>query len=511
MKRTIILLTIFIQAYTSVCQENSLDHLNGSFQAGFSIKTGADFSRSSRYIIGVDSIENSRIKPRTLAIWTWYPSDKGSSGPNMTVGSYLAIDLADLKEEGGMPSIDGYAGFIGQKYGLRGDKLNAVINRKTSAICNATPLKGKFPVIIVGQGYNWSSPFAQFQLCEMLASNGYIVISVPLTGFNSNFASVSFRDMDSEADDLLFLINEAASGIANADMTRVGITGFDLGGMAALLAQMKNPGISAIATLDAGIMMKHNLPLLLESPYFSYTNLTAPLLHITRSVENNLMMGLQEDLSLFEHRGEYEKFLVRLEDVKHEYFTSYPWAGLSGADKSLSTSYMSIAYSYILDFFNKYLREAAVDAGKSYHFSGSREVNGIAVTSGYYSGVGKSPSLSDLEYLLVEGENRAAWDMFRKAVKDAPGSDILKEGGLSALGYNFMLVTGRIDCAAEVLSMDTELNPSNSRSWDNLGRAYIMMLEYHNALDCYSKSLELEPDNQATQQMVERLKKALNY
>jgi len=80
------------------------------------------------------------------------------------------------------------------------------------------------------------------------------------------------------------------------------------------------------------------------------------------------------------------------------------------------------------------------------------------------------------------------------------------ENALNAFGYQ-VLQNEDVEGAITVFSLNTEKFPDSPNVWDSLAEAYLAAGDSENARRYYSKSIELNPRNQNTIDMLEKLKK----
>jgi glyoxylase-like metal-dependent hydrolase (beta-lactamase superfamily II) len=118
---------------------------------------------------------------------------------------------------------------------------------------------------------------------------------------------------------------------------------------------------------------------------------------------------------------------------------------------------------------------------------------------------GKESFLPVLEKLLNESGIEAAqqaYDDFK--TKDA-GKYYLLEGETNGLGYE-LLGEGNNAEAIAVFKMIVDCYPKSWNAWDSLGEAYMTNGETDLAIESYSKSLELNPDNDNAARQIESMK-----
>jgi hypothetical protein len=79
------------------------------------------------------------------------------------------------------------------------------------------------------------------------------------------------------------------------------------------------------------------------------------------------------------------------------------------------------------------------------------------------------------------------------------------QGSINSKGYALMQ-NGDLERAVQVLTLNTMLFPGSSNVWDSLGECSYNMKRYNLSLQCYEKSVALNPDNENGKQMIESIK-----
>jgi predicted dienelactone hydrolase len=178
------------------------------------------------------------VPTRPLQTLVWYPAQK-SAGAAMTMGDYVA--LMDTEVSFGTPqrTRDG---------DVLKEWLHASIGQSLSAVRDAGLEMSRFPVVIYAPSFSsWS--WENADLCEYLASYGYVVIASPSMGEKSRESTHDLAGVNAQASDVSFLIGYAAS-LPNTDMTKVAAMGFSWGGLADLFAASGDNRIKALVSLD---------------------------------------------------------------------------------------------------------------------------------------------------------------------------------------------------------------------------------------------------------------------
>jgi len=177
-------------------------------------------------------------RSRPLQTLIWYPAEK-SSHPPMTAGDYLALAATELS--------------FGNPQATQDTKdwtwiLGPRVAETMQATRDAKPIAGQYPVIIYSPSFSAIS-WENADLCEYLASYGYVVLAVPGMGVRTRESTHDLEDAEAQAADASFLIGFAHS-LPDTDMSKVTAMGFSWGGLANVLAAAKDDRIGALISLD---------------------------------------------------------------------------------------------------------------------------------------------------------------------------------------------------------------------------------------------------------------------
>ena len=268
--------------------------------------------RPGPYAPGLD-IDWKQFGARRLQRWRWFPA-VADTGEAMTVR-----DLGGLYVEGGSsgwPSDPRAIYATGYDEPGDAEKLAKLLDIAISSRANARPAKGRFPLVMLGQGFGFESPFHQHVLAEYLATWGYRIVTAPLTGAAGPKADVSPETFAAQIADLLALAGseDRDSGLA--------LVGYDLGGMAvAALAGEDLLQADLVIGIDSGVMSERLVAQLMTSrPTFGWQKLTMPYVHCTRTAAENEARKLHEYLRIFETGGGAPRALVRIPQMRHADF-----------------------------------------------------------------------------------------------------------------------------------------------------------------------------------------------
>ena len=193
----------------------------GNDAVGFRVVLQYDYSRSYRRKVDNMGRPFYGELARPVQTLIWYPAQQ-SAAAHITYGDYLnlAATQDDFK-----PSPEQTASALA----FAKKQFNASPSAAMWAIADAMPQPGKFPVIIYAASFN-APAFENADLCEYLASHGYIVIASPSIGASSLAGMTDdIEGIEAQAHDISFLVGFART-IPEADCSELAVAGFSWGG-----------------------------------------------------------------------------------------------------------------------------------------------------------------------------------------------------------------------------------------------------------------------------------------
>ena len=181
---------------------------------------------------------------RPIQTLVWYPAKRTGAAP-MRVADYRQASLADV--DFASPKAEGET----QRAAWLAGPQKAHYGAATLAIRDAPNADGRFPVVIYAPSFA-SSAYENLDLCEYLASHGYIVIASRSLGARSVMMTDDVEGVEAQAADMAFLANYAHT-LPQADITKVAAAGFSWGGMANVFAAARSSRFKALVSLDGSI------------------------------------------------------------------------------------------------------------------------------------------------------------------------------------------------------------------------------------------------------------------
>ncbi len=508
--RTSIIIYLAIIAFASASHaagfRNTLEP--GPYTPGFRMITMADSSRTFLTSGGGPEI------PRPVRLYLWYPAER-SSRPAMEFGTYLRL----ATEEGGLP--------VPLKKGLSEESLKALEAEHTSAVAEAAPSEGRFPLLIMGQGLYYESPLSHFILCEFLASHGYVVATSPLVGTLYRLVNINVEDLETQVRDMEFVL-AAAKELPFVNAGQTGVIGYDLGGIAGLVLSMRRPEVRAFLSFDAGILTPHWSGLPNSHPSFRENRFVIPWMHMTQAWFFDTIGQDSTTSTLADKKKFGDTYLVPVPTTNHGQFSSYAmmgigdavpgyWGPVAGDVRTIHEAICGLS----LDFLNAYLKQDGAAIARI-RGEGGGAGNGLPPGGGgsgaadaglkveFRAGHPAPPSEAELVTFIIEKGTREAIPLIDSVRAAHPDGILLSEGVLNWLGYHFLLWWGRENEAIEVFELNVSLFPGSSNARDSLGEAYMFIGETEKGIASYRKALELDPNNRAAAEIIRQHEEGKN-
>lgn len=193
----------------------------GPYHVGLKVVNQYDPSRKSP-ATSVRTGATARQEGCPLQTLIWYPALQGR-GKAMTVGDYVA--LADREIHFDTPDPEH------NKWRAR---LKRSFRMPLWAVRDAKPVEGHYPVVIYAPSDS-STAWENADVCEYLASHGYVVLASLSMGASSRDMTDDLAGIGTQALDISFLISYA-SGLPDTNSSMVSVVSFSWGGISSLFA-----------------------------------------------------------------------------------------------------------------------------------------------------------------------------------------------------------------------------------------------------------------------------------
>lgn len=476
----VILLSAFASQWTLHAQSylGWSDLKPGPYAVGFKAAGARDETRTFGHRRGYDGTVYKGDLGRPVEVLVWYPAVKAPGSRHMDYGDYVTYGALELAFREPTPdirkaAIDGFAEYVTGLGASRKD-VDRLLGKKTTAVLNARPAEGAFPVVIYAPSFG-SAAFENSVMCEFLASHGYIVAASPSMGAQTREMTQDAAGLQAQVRDVEFLIGYMR-GFPHADIDRLGLTGFSWGGLADVVAALDNARVGAVISLDGSIRSKRGLETARYSPSFKPDNLRVPFLLM---LSGRPARGPDRDLSFYDALKYSDACLMTLEPLEHRNFCSQFTlvAGMvPSTAKATNTADVMLGYEaacdYSLNFFDAHLKGS--EAGLAYlrRSPGDNGFPPAIVRVTCRKALKAPPTEGQFLNLILENGAARGRKVWRQVEKDNPGYVLFREASLNRLGY-YLLQHNRVPEAIRVFELNKEAYPSSANTYDSLGEAYL--------------------------------------
>ena len=220
-----------------------------AYRAGFTTLTLMDSSR----LYKPNTSSNDPLHYRPLDLDIWYPSlDK--KVPRVSFGNLLRLFEQRANKYQDKKNYKGITEELAVQFavesGLEPEDGTRLLAIATNSHRNAVPLRKKAPLILYMAGLNGMS-FENYKLFELLAENGYVVVSISSIGSYPGDMTNKKVDMMEQVYDAEYAIKVLKEqNNVKADFEKIGVIGYSWGGMSAAVLTSRNTKIKALISLD---------------------------------------------------------------------------------------------------------------------------------------------------------------------------------------------------------------------------------------------------------------------
>jgi dienelactone hydrolase len=473
----------------------------GPHAVGVRIVQQYDHTRLYKTTVDVVTGQPSRgERARPVQTLVWYPAARG--GKPMTFRDYVATTPTEDDYTLAPAEVQRLAGArIDGNAGARRDVLLRDIVRPMQSVRDAAPAAGKFPVVIYAPSFS-AVGVENTDLCEYLASQGYVVLASPSLGAHTRSMTLDLEGLEAQAADIAYLIGYART-LAQADANNVAVVGFSWGGLANVLAAAKDDRIRALVSLDGSLRGYGKFvdggPN--AAKYVSPARVAVPLLYVGRrpsTLEELNRSEVSTSFSFINQMKYSDVYVLSMMPMRHADFSS--WALRQAQDEGFvdyTRDEVSAAYGwtarYVHRFLDAYLKHDAA---------------GLAFLNATPRANGAPPHMIATDIRRNKGERpptletyaaRLGAEGFDKAI---PIYQQLSAGGAFTLSateiFGWGVALAYRDMAAEareIFRLGTHLNPDAGYMLDGLAEMQAKTGQREEAIRNYRRVLELDPKN----------------
>ena len=274
----------------------------GQERVGFQTVNAQDDSRLYKAKKYEDGSEVPANTSRPIQLNIWYPTDDAKATTTMltyirTLAS--AEGVASPSEELDQALMTSMSAF-GYSEGYSKSESNVQLDAK--------PKHGSFPLIIYVPGLSGDA-IENYKLCEVLASYGYMVVSIPSLGAAAREMEMNASDLLTQSDDITYAIGWAKEHL-NVD-DEVGIIGYSWGSMSGVVSAIKND-VKLFISLDGSVYSYANI---LKNATNDFTSQHTKFVFLSRRKLDRSKFILYDEIQA-------DKRFLEIFDMDHEDFIS---------------------------------------------------------------------------------------------------------------------------------------------------------------------------------------------
>lgn len=500
MRVVFLILALFSAPSVSFAGSNFTRHNPpGPDAVGLRVVEQYDFARGYRGETDLQTgkpITGERARPIQTLIW--YPAMKGS-GQALTVGDYVKLGAtADDFDHTPAERVAMQAKFVAASFAtLSPERAKAELAAPMMARRDATAASGKFPVVVYAPSFN-AEAYENADLCEYLASHGYLVIASPSFGQASRGMTTDLEGVEAQVGDIEFLIGYAHD-LPQADISRLAVAGYSWGGLANVMAAAKDSRIRALVALDGSV--RYWPSIIKQSQYLTPARVTAPMLYVAaapKSVEETAA-DVNRDQSFLTKMKYADLYKVTMHPYVHANFSVMfsqrllPDSAYGAYDKDELSVANGWVETYVRRFLDAYLKGDA--AGRAFldtpvaKIAAPRHLLAVDVSKSVGAPPTRAAFVAELDKVGFD-KALATYQAFKSRDADFE----IPESELNRWGYQ-RLAAGDTRMAVSLLKLATELHPDSWNAFDSLGEAYAANGDKALAIAAYRQSLVLNPKN----------------
>lgn len=464
----------------------------GQYGVGLRIVQQYDYTRSFRAT--VDPVTGETVHgelARPMQTLVWYPAKP--SAHKVVYADYVRTRATEQQFDVSA-AVKSQLAAKGEQAlsGHVGTKTRDVLQSPMLASFGAGPALGKFPVVVYAPGAGGAAD-ENADLCEYLASHGYIVVASTSLGTHEKNIAYALEDAQTQARDIEFLVGYALS-LPQVDGDRVAVIGWSWGGMANVFAASEDNRISAIVSFDGT-----------REPAFtkliSPQKITTPWLYISRTPDTIPQInksGIDTSFSLLNEARYADVYQLTMYPMRHVDFISRHLRESSATDfgdysKAEVARTYNVVARYVLNFLDASLKNDQQALAFLHRTPAENNVPAHTMLAEIHQAQALPPSQASLAAELA----RSGFAHVAEAYQEARKRDTsfqLSQRDLKTWGYG-LLDRGRALDAIEVMKLWTTLFPADWDAADSLAEAYQTAGNKPLAIHYYRKSLELNPGN----------------
>jgi len=477
----------------------------GEYAVGFRLLEDEDRSRA------VTGGARGVAHARPMRTYVWYPAATARRTQPLRFGRYAELASQDVWPQSISGTVREHLVYANGPLArsLPAASYSALLERPMHAVENAEPLTGPFPLIVIGLGLYYESPVTFSTTAEYLAGRGFVVATAPFVGTHVAVVKLDTQDLETQVRDLEFVIGRARQ-LPFVDGQRLGVLGFDLGGMAGLVLAMRNRSVDAFVSMDSGIQVPHPSGLPRSSTGYDPLALRVPWLHIAHPRNDQVAPGA-ETKPLFDEAANSDRYWLKTEALGHADYTSYALVEDRGAAVNYwepATPARAAAHRVVADYVLQFFT-AELDVGRLRFLEGDvrRDLADAGATLEHRAAAIPSIGYDELVRKIIGGEAGEAIAELRSLATTAPNHTLLTEFNLGRLCTSLLFTWNLAEQTLPLIEFMLEVYPTSPNAKMMLGETQSALGNTPAAIAAYEQLLDRFPSNPGVLSRLEELRR----
>lgn len=474
----------------------------GPYAVGVKVLQQYDYSRVYKPRVNMLTgrpTEGERARPVQALIW--YPARQ--SGTALVYGDYVRTALSEDDFTLTPPQIEQRmaAWLVERSASMSKDALQQQLRRAMWAMRDAKEAPGTYPLVVYAPSFS-ASAYENADLCEFLASQGYVVIASADMGTRSREMSDDLEGIETQAADIHFLI-ASAHALPQADLGHIAVVGFSWGGISNVFAAAKDDRIGALVSLDGSVRSYPNFVNggADAAKYVTPERVAIPFLYIaSRPKSIELLSSQKKDMSYsFINSMTYsDVYLATMLPMVHSNFSSYALR-ITPADPAAAYSRPEVttAYGwtarYVQQFLDAYLKGSVPARAFLQQPATANGAPRQMMTLDRRTAKSASPNFENLTLELNTKGYQHAIAAYKTMQRLDPKFQI-SEDSMNAWGYA-LFRAGQSTNAIEIYTLGVTLYPQSANLFDSMAEVHEGLGDKPRAIQNYRRSLELDAGN----------------
>lgn len=510
MRKLLVLFVCGLISRLAVAATPSFPGGSGPYAVGLRVVQLHD--RSRVYFGKIDLVTGTPVsgeRARPIQALVWYPAEK-NGGTSVRYADYLRTAATEEQFKRDATAIDGFvAAYLQDNYPILGpQQRKAALDQTMLARRDARQVEGNFPIVIYAPGSSMSA-HENADLCEYLASHGYLVVASASTGVHARSIDLDLEAAESEARDISFLVGYALT-LPQADARHVAAMGYSFGGLANVLAAARDDRISALVSLDGSV--RYFPAVVQQALYATPERLALPMLYLGAKPSNAEAMNRAKQVaasySLMNRMDYSDLYNVTMYTMEHAAFQSESLRlGPEERFGEYSREEALVAHGwmgrYVRAFLDAYLRNDAASLAFLRNKPAANEVPAHLLAVDVHRSEGAPPTLTTMAVRYASQGHKNLETIYRDMNRRDPNFRP-DERALIAWGEKFLDLK-RYAEATDIYRLTTSLYPDSGRAVFYLAMTHDRNRENAAALAAYRRVLDFWPDQTEAKQAIARL------